>query len=140
MKFVSALFLGLTLSLLVSCSGDPILKTWKLDNMDVEALLKEMPKETQDMMRKGAKENMDKTRGKVVFKFEEGGKFSAENPNMDGTTMKQAGTWKMAADKKSFTADIKGEKQIFTIHELSSDKLVIEPKDQKMKLIFIPKN
>lgn len=140
MKLVSALFLGLTLTLLVSCGGEPLIKKWKLDNIDFEAILKEMPKESQEMMKKGAEENMAKTRGKVIFDFQKDGKFTSENPNMDGTTAKDEGKWTLSADKKMLTAEIKGQKQDFVVHELTGDKLVIEPKGEKMKLIFIPKN
>lgn len=140
MKLVNTLLVGLTLTLLVSCGGEPILKKWKLDDINIEALLKEMPKESQDMMRQGAKENMAKTKGKVTLEFKEGGVFTAENPSMDGTTTKENGKWKLSEDKKTLTAEIKGDEQIFVVHELSGDKMILEPKDQKMQLIFIPKD
>ena len=139
MKLLNVLFLGLTLSFLVSCGGEPIVKTWKLENIDFEELLKEMPAETRDMMKKSADENMAKTKGKVIFDFKKDGSFTSENPGMDGTTSKETGKWSLSKDKKTLTAEIKGEKQDFVVHELSSSKLSIEPKGQKMKLIFVPK-
>ena len=58
---------------------------------------------------------------------------------MDETIYKEEGTWKMSSDKKMFTITMDDQPQDFTIHELTKDKLVIEPKGEKMNLIFIEK-
>lgn len=138
MKLLSTLLLGFTLSLLVSCGGASIEKKWKLDDMNVEALLKEVPAENLADMKKGVAENLASTKGKIILDFQKGGKFITESPSFDGTTNKETGKWKLSEDKKMINAEVNGQNQEFVVHELTSNKLTIEPKGQKLKLIFVP--
>ena len=139
MKLTNTLLVGFALMLLVSCGQATIEKKWKLEDIQIEELLKTVPQENKEMMINGVKESVDKTKGKLVLHFQKDGKVTTENPNMDETTSKETGTWKMAADKKSVTITIEGEPQEFTIHELTKDKLIIEPTGEMMNLVFVEK-
>lgn len=139
MKFTNTLLVGLTLLLLTSCGKVTIEKKWKLDNITVEELIKTVPEESKEMMLNGVKESVTKTKGKLVLDFQKGGKIVTENPNMDETISKETGTWKMSEDKKMVTVTMEGDAQEFTIHELTKDKLVIEPKGEMMNLVFVEK-
>lgn len=139
MKLANTLLIGLTLLLLVSCGGATIEKKWKLDDINVEEIVKTIPQEEKEMFENGVKESVTKTKGKLILDFQKGGKITTENPNMDETTSKETGTWKMSDDKKTVTVTIEDQPQAFTIHELTKDKLVIEPAGEKMKLVFVEK-
>ncbi len=139
MKITNAILIGFTLLTLASCGQATIEKKWKLDDINIEALLKEVPDENKEMMKNGVKDNVAKAKGKLVLDFQKGGKIVAENPKMDETISKETGTWKLSKDSKVVTVTIANEPQDFTIHELTKDKLVIEPVGEKMNLIFVEK-
>lgn len=139
MKLANTLLVGLTLLLLVSCGEATIEKKWKLEDINIEELLKTAPDENKEMMENGAKESVSRTKGKLVLDFQKDGKITTENPNMDETITKETGTWKLSTDKKTVTVTIEGQPQDFTVHELTKNKLVIEPLGQNMNMIFIEK-
>lgn len=139
MKITNGLVFGFTFFLLISCGQATIEKKWKLDDINIETLLKTIPDENKEMVKNGVKENVTKTKGKLVLDFQKEGKLTAENPNMDETISKETGSWKLSADKKTVTINIGDQPQDFTIHELTKDKLVIEPLGEKINLIFVEK-
>ncbi len=139
MKLTNALLIGLTFLLLVSCGEATIEKKWKLDDINVEEILQTVPENEKEMFQNGVKESVTKTKGKLILDFQKEGKITTENPNMDETTSKESGTWKMSEDQKTVTITIEEQPQAFTIHELTKDKLVIEPAGEKMKLVFVEK-
>ena len=139
MKLANTLLIGFTLLLLVSCGQTTIEKKWKLEDINVEELLKSVPENEKEMFQNGVKESVTKTKGKLILDFQKEGKIVTENPNMDETTSKETGTWKMSTDKKTVTVTIEEQPQDFTIHELTKDKLVLEPVGEKMKLVFVEK-
>ena len=137
MKFANTLLVGLTLLVLVSCGGVSIEKKWKLEDIKIEELLKTIPDENKEMMVNGIKESVSMTKGKLTLNFQKEGKITIENPNMDQTITKEVGTWKLSADKKLVTVTIEGQPQEFTIHELTKNKLVIEPTGEMMNMVFV---
>lgn len=145
MKLKMKLFFALIAVLCVSCNNNHLVKSWKLDNMDFTEIYKEVPESELEMMKKDIEENVSKTKGKIIFVFDKENKLEMTTPNFDGTNNIVKGTWKLSEDKKVLTTEFKEEsdagptKQDFTVHELSGDKLVIEPKGEKIKLIFVPK-
>jgi hypothetical protein len=139
MKFTNLFLVGITLFLLTSCGEASIEKKWKLEDITIEELLKTVPIESKEMMVNGIKESVTKTKGKLVLDFQKEGKIVTENPNMDETITQESGTWKISDDKKMVTITMEGQPQDFTIHELTKDKLVIEPLGEKMNLVFVEK-
>lgn len=139
MKITNGLVFGFIFFLLISCGQATIEKKWKLDDINIETLLKTIPDENKEMVKNGVKENVTKTKGKLVLDFQKEGKLTAENPNMDETISKETGSWKLSADKKTVTINIGDQPQDFTIHELTKDKLVIEPLGEKINLVFVEK-
>lgn len=139
MKITNGLVFGFIFFLLISCGQATIEKKWKLDDINIETLLKTIPDENKEMVKNGVKENVTKTKGKLVLDFQKEGKLTAENPNMDETISKETGSWKLSADKKTITINIGDQPQDFTIHELTKDKLVIEPLGEKINLVFVEK-
>ena len=137
MKLLNALFLGLSLTVLVSCGGNPVVGKWKLDDINQEKALKKLPKADREMAIKFKDMMLEANKGKIKLNVEEKGKLTIESPNQDGTTNSQKGKWTLSDDKKAFTTDVKGEKQSFKVIEVSDKKFVLQADGEDVEMIFV---
>lgn len=142
MKYLNGFLMLVMVVVFTACGGNSDPKatltstTWA---MDIDAAMKEMPKEQLEKlppkMLEGIKEGLKKTR----FEFKKDGKMV-----MTGgpAGKEQAGSWKLSEDGKTLTMiqDKTGKETAANIIELSSSKLIFEvdANGKKNKAVLIP--
>lgn len=142
MKYLNGFLMLVMVVAFTACGGgDPKAHLTSTPwTMDIDAAMKEMPKEQLEKLPKkmldGIKEGLKKTR----FIFEKDGKMKMTAAGLGGKEM--SGTWKLSDDGKTLTI-IQGEggKEVSNkILELSSSRLVFETEvgGKKNKAILIP--
>ncbi len=126
-------FLLLTFTILFSCTTpkDPIIKNWKLDQIDASALMSDMPKGMQDTLKMMIDQETAYEKGKLSFDIQKDGKVVINSPDLQGNWEKISGKWIFNADAKLLTIDMKGKKDEYIVHELTEAKLVIELVDRR---------
>lgn len=143
MKIKQLLFIGLFTAVLASCGGKAsIEKNWALDSYDMSQLMKDVPKEQQPQMQAAVDEMVKSQKGKLTLNMKEGGKLEMNTPDMmnQNKWKKTEGSWKLSSDGKTLTTVTEGKSQDFNVKELTSDKLTLELKEEKMSMSFVPKN
>lgn len=126
MKFLNLILVAFVLTLTVSCGEkNPILGEWKLDGVNIEKAIKNVPDETKEFARSIMTSAFDQVKGKMKLNFTEDGKYKLESPLMDGRLNIDNGTYTVSKDKKQLITLVKGRTEKITIVENTEARLVL---------------
>lgn len=130
---------------MTACNSKSVSKEWQLDDLDFTESFKEMPADQVEMAKKSIADNLKEVKGKVIFNFAKNNELVLTAPNFDGTTDVVKGKWSISKDEKVITTEIEDKntkeiiKQVFNVQTLESNRLVLSPEEQKLRMVFIPK-
>lgn len=132
MKMRLFLTLLLVASGIVSCgTKDPIVKRWKLENIDASGLIADVPAEMRDTIQSMLELETASQRGKMYFDIRDGGKMRIYSPDLQGHWEKMQGKWIYNPEARLLTVELKGKKDEYIVHELDENTLRIELVDRR---------
>jgi hypothetical protein len=136
MKYLFLLIVSVSL---FSCTKNQIIGKWKLNEINFEKQLKQIPEEQREFAIEMYNSAFEQVKGKLAFIFEEGGKLTIESPDETGKIAIEIGVWSISEDKKKLTTEIEGQKETMNIKDLSEKKLTIELNEngQEMEMMFV---
>lgn len=132
------LFLSLIISIYSCGKKDPLIKKWKLVDINLEQAFSDYPKEEKELMLKVYKQAFQGLINKRKMSFEEGNTFKVESPDANGKIIFEQGSWSKIEPNQLITT-IEGLSDTLIIIELSNERLVLQDKRDldKKQLIFL---
>lgn len=125
MKLLNFIFMGLIISFLFSCSSKPsIVGEWKLDDMNIEKAIQDIPTNQKQMARDLMKTLFVKMKGEMKAVFEENGQFRIESPAPSGVVNIESGEWELTDDHKKLITIVDEKRETMEIIELSDKRLI----------------
>jgi Lipocalin-like domain len=141
MKIKNLLLIAFVAVMAVACGPkepkDIIQKTWTLDAIDTTEMEKKLPPEQIEMFKKMFGEVMSKLKGKATQDFKAEGKYQSYTMGPDNEWKTVDGTWALSADNKTLTLTSDNKPEVYTIKEITNEKLWLEAQGLVMK--FVPK-